>query len=95
MHWGINPPQKHHPLFLAKPPLNLQTVQVPSFLGNPPAILVFHETPPKNRIFQCIHLKNIKVVHLLKVTKFLVNISQFEFLLMTEKNIFTYQLFCH
>ena len=28
-HWGINPPQKHPPLFLAKPPLDQQTVQAP------------------------------------------------------------------
>ena len=41
---GIStPPQKHHPLFIAKPPLNRQTVQVPPFLGNPPSILVFRE----------------------------------------------------
>ena len=47
VHWGINPtPQKHHPLFLAKPPppLNLQTVQAP-FLDNPPYILAFREPP--------------------------------------------------
>ena len=31
--------------------------------------------------------------YLLKVTKFLVEISQFEFLVMTEKNIFPHQLF--
>ena len=32
VHWGINPSQKHHPLFDAKPSLlNLQTVQVPRF----------------------------------------------------------------
>ena len=31
--------------------------------------------------------------HLLKVTKFLVKISQFIFLVMTEKNIFVYKLF--
>ena len=31
-HWGINPPpSKTPPLFLAKPPLNQQTVQVPPF----------------------------------------------------------------
>ena len=30
---------------------------------------------------------------LLKITKFLVKISQFEFLVMTEKNIFVYKLF--
>ena len=33
--------------------------------------------------------------HLLKVTKFLVEISQFKFLVMTEKNIFIYNFFCH
>ena len=42
--WGINPlpPQKDHPLFLAKlpPPLNLKTVQVP-FFGNPPRDIGF------------------------------------------------------
>ena len=31
--------------------------------------------------------------HILKVTKFLVKISQFEFLGMTVKNIFVYNLF--
>ena len=31
--------------------------------------------------------------YLLKVTKFLVKISQFEFLVMTEKNIFAYKFF--
>ena len=86
MHWGINPPLKHHPLFLAKPP----------FLGNPPLyILVFREPPPlKVEFFN--EPQNIKVFHpqyipsyLLKVTKFIGKISQFEFLLMTEKNIFT------
>ena len=30
-HWGINPPQRQHPLFLAKLPLNQQTVQAPYF----------------------------------------------------------------
>ena len=39
-------PQKHHPLFLAKPPpLNLQTVQAPLF-KQPPYILVFGKIPP-------------------------------------------------
>ena len=34
MQWGINPPQKHHLLFFAKPahsPLNLETVQASLF----------------------------------------------------------------
>ena len=36
---GISTPSQKHPLFLAKPPLNLQTAQ--AFLGNPPYILAF------------------------------------------------------
>ena len=44
VHWGINPPpQKHHPPFLAKPPLNPQTAK-PPFLGNP--LYWFSVTPP-------------------------------------------------
>ena len=33
--------------------------------------------------------------YLLKVTKFLVKVSQFKFLAMSERNIFVYKLFCH
>ena len=31
VHWGINPPQKHHPNYLPSPALTRQTVQVPPF----------------------------------------------------------------
>ena len=34
------PPQKHHPLFLAKPSFNLQTIQA-FFRQSSPAILIF------------------------------------------------------
>ena len=45
VHWGSNPPQKHHLASSCQAPLlNLQTVQAP-FLVNPPAVLVFHELP--------------------------------------------------
>ena len=42
------PPQKHHPLCIAKPPLNRQTVQVHPFLGNPPPppLYWFFVNPP-------------------------------------------------
>ena len=60
VHWGINPsplPQKHHPLFLAKPPLNLQIVQAhlksancpsppPPFKQSPPIYWPFTNLPP-------------------------------------------------
>ena len=45
VHWGINPPQKHHPHFFVKPPLNLETVQAPPFQAIPP-IYWFFATPP-------------------------------------------------
>ena len=90
-HWGIKPPQKHHLLFLAKPSLNQQTVQAP-----PPTYWFFKTAhlkvgsfnePPKYKIFS-----SLIPSYLLKVTKFLGKISQFKFLVMTEKNIFAYKL---
>ena len=44
---------------------------------------------PRNRIFQ-LTLPS----HFLKVTKFSVKISQFKFLVMTEKNTVIYKYFC-
>ena len=44
--------------------------------------------------FQAISLLYMNPIpHILKVTKFLVKISQFKFLVMKEKNIFVYKLF--
>ena len=99
MHWGITtPPLKNTtPSFLPSSPLlNLQTVQVP-FLSNLPSILVFHETSLKVRFssepqkYQS--FSSLTPSYLLKVTKFLVEISKFEFLVMTGKNIFGHKLF--
>ena len=39
------------------------------------------------------NLNTINTIYFLKVTKFLGKIFQFEFLVMTEKNIFAYKLF--
>ena len=51
-HWGINHPQKHHPLFLAKPhPLKPTNCPSPPFLGNLPYILVFQDPPLKVESF--------------------------------------------
>ena len=89
---GISPsPQP--PIFFAKPPLNLQTVQVTPFLGNCPLYISFSWTPPKSRVFQWTPkifkffiLNLILLSCFLKLTKLLVKISQFEFLVMTEKS---------
>ena len=95
---GYQPPSKtSHSSFLKSPPLNWQTVQVPFFLGNPHSILVFHEPPSKSWIFQWtpkyLSFSSLTPSYLLTVTKFLVKISQFEFLVMREKNIFAYKPF--
>ena len=73
------PPQKHHLLLSCQAPLPLKSVNCPSsdFSENPQNIKRFSSLIPS---------------YLLKVTKFLGEISQFEFLVMTEKNIFSYKL---
>ena len=78
-HWGIN--------LISKTPPN-------SFLHPPPPPppapikVAFFSEPPKYSNFS-----SLIPSYLLKVTKFVVKISQFEFLVMTEKNIFVYKLF--
>ena len=103
VHRGYQPPLKNTPPFscqLPPPfnPLNLQTVQAPFFRQFPPLYHFFCELPPlKVRFFSgCPKYQSFSFLTpfcLLKVTKFLVKISQFEFLVMTEKNIFVYKLF--
>ena len=97
MHQGINP-LINTPLPL---PLNLQSVQTPPFLGNPHLYwffvtprpssslkIGFFSEPPKYCSFS-----SLTPSYLLKVTRSLVKISQFELLVLTEKNIFVYKLF--
>ena len=86
VHLGITPLKNTTPSFLPSPLLNLQTIQAPPFLDNPPSILVFCELsppPPKSWIFQwmpkILKFFILNPVLFLKVTKFLVKISQFEF----------------
>ena len=89
------------PTFLPSPPstLNLQTVQAPPplfrqspslywFFANPLLKVGFFNEPPKYQSFS-----SLTQSYLLKVTKFLLKISQFEFLAMTEKNTFAYKPF--
>ena len=93
---GASSPLKNTiPLFIAKPPLNWQTVQAPPFQAITPSILVFCEPPLKVRSIsepQKYSFSSLIPSYLLKVTKSLGKLSQFEFLVMTE-NIFTYKLF--
>ena len=69
-------------------PLKSAKCPIPSFLGNfllcigflyPPSALCFSSLTPSYIL----------------IIKFLVKVSQFEFFVMTEKNIFVYELFCH
>ena len=79
----------------AKPPLNMQF-----FLGNPQSPLKYwFFLPPTLKIWffsepqEYFNVSPLTSFYLLKVTKFLVKISQFEFLAMKKKNIFVYYLF--
>ena len=89
------------------PPLNLKNIELP-FLGDFLLNIGFFMTlpPPKNRIFQWnpkIFPKVSKNIpksfssltpsYLSKITKFLVKVSQSEFFVMAEKNIFVSKLF--
>ena len=91
------PPQKHHLLFLTKPPLNLQTVHAAP-LFRQPCLYIGFPPPEKSNVSvnpQNIFFPSLTPSYLLKVTKFLVKIPNFEFLVMTEKSIFVSKLFCH
>ena len=78
-------------------PSNWQTVQAPFFLGNPSSILVFRVPSFKSWIFywtsKILKFFILNTIYLLKITKFFVKIPHFEFLVMTEKNIFVYKPF--
>ena len=92
---GITPPpkkKKHHPI-LPSPPLKSANCPSP-FTDNPPSVVVLHEPPPKSWIFQWTFkiLKFFIPNSILSFKSNLVKI-QFEFLVMTEKNIFAYKLF--
>ena len=101
---GVSPPplasKKPPPSFLPSPPLKSANCPSPLFRQSPPLywFSVNPPPPPKSQIFhwtpeilKFFILNNI--FYLLKVTKSLSKISQFEFLVMTWKNIFAYKLF--
>ena len=90
---GVSTPSKRPPAyFLPSPPPSK-----PPFLRNSPSILVFRESSLKVGFFSepqtYQSFSSLTPSYLLKVTKFLVEISQFEFVVMTEENIFGHKLF--
>ena len=92
------PPSKTPPPPLScQAPLKSANCASPHFCGNPPSILVLREVPLKVRFFSELpkyqFFSSLTPSYLLKVTEFFARISQFEFLVMTEKNIFAYKLF--
>ena len=88
----MNTPQKHHPLFVAKPPL--KSANCPSTPA--PSLSVFHVLPPpKSPIFWFLSerqkyqsFSSLIPSYLLKVTKFLVKISKYEFLVINRGKYF-------
>ena len=66
-----------------------------------PSLLFSRSTPLNLQTVQALLFRQFLLIyigfswtHLLKVTEFLVKISQFKFLVMKDKNIFVYELFC-
>ena len=87
------------PFFLAKPPPPpwISKLSKPPFQGNPPLILVFRDPPPKSQIShwtpKILKFLILNTIFFFKVTEFLVKISQFKYLVITERNIFACKLF--
>ena len=78
---GVSTPrQKHHPPLFRQAPLKPANFSSSQFLGNSPLYTGFLCSPTRP--------------HLLKVTKFLAEISQFKFLVMTDKKI-NFQVYKH
>ena len=76
-------------LFPVKPPLFREYPPLHLFFREPTSLKVgFFTEHPKYYSFS-----SLTPSYLLKVTKFFAKISQFEFLVITEKNIFLYKLF--
>ena len=91
------PPQKHHHLLSCQAPLKSANCPSPHFRQSTPLYWFFVNTPLKVRFSseppKYYSFSSLIPSYLLKVTKFLGKISQFEFFVMTEKNIFAYKLF--
>ena len=94
MHWVSTPIKNTSLFFFAKPPVKPANCLNPPFqeisfyiLHDLPWILDFSGNPTILKFF------SLTQSHLLKVTKFLVEISQFKFLVVAKKNIFVFKLF--
>ena len=87
------------PLFLVKHPFKSANCRRLHLFRQSPPLYWFFVNPPLNSWIFSVNPQSIKSFsslipsYLLKVPKFLSKISQFEFLVMTEKNIFAYKLF--
>ena len=99
VHRGINPPFENTTPLSCKapsprPPPHLKTVQAAPLQAIPPIFWFFVNPPPPLEFFRELHkyksFLSFTSSYLLKVTKCLVKISQFEFLFMTKQNILVY-----
>ena len=98
---SIKPSSKTPPSFLPSPThKNLETSLALPFFGKSSLYIGFSGTTLlKIRFFsEPPYYENFSPLtpsYLLKVAEFFVKISQLKFLLITEKNIFVYKVFCH
>ena len=87
----------------APPPLKSTKCLSPPFLGNSHLYTVFFREPPSPLKVQFFSgpqkyssFSPLTLSYLLKITKFLIKVSQFEFFVMTERKTFLLiNLFCH
>ena len=100
LHWYINPPSKTPPPLSCQAPLiSANCPSSPLFKKSTPSIgfswppITFVKVESFSEPQKYESFSSLIPSYLLIVTKFLVKISQFEFLVMTEKNIFAYKLF--
>ena len=84
------------PLFLAKPPLK-SNCPGPPFRQSSHLYWLFVTPHSKTQIFlwipKILSFPSFTPSYILKVTQFLLKISQFEFLVMTEESVLVYKLF--
>ena len=98
VYWGINLPSKTLPPLSCQAPVKSAKCPSLPFLGNSPLYIGFFMTPAlKIQLFSELQkyssFSSLIQSYIPFKNKFLVEIFYFEFLVMTEKNIFVYKFF--
>ena len=90
---GVSTPSKTQPFLSCQAPLKSTNCPSPPLFRQSPLYIVSSRPPPPKVGSFSEPLSSLIPSYLLKVTKFLVKISQFEFLVTTEQSILVCKLF--